>query len=243
MVTPALRSLITYLISELTDMGSSFGKTKLVKLIYIIDVENYRRRSRTLSGLTWLFYHYGPCSFEIDTALAQLSLDIPQEEVTTQAGRTAVAFRPSKDLHSGLDPSISRAEKLVIDRVLHEWGTVELNPLLDYVYFYTEPMKDAQRGDLLDFFKIQRISPRTQPRHDIAPPKDKLDDLRSRFQEARARRVRLPLEPKPRFDEVYKGGLAHMDEAEDYQVPAGDLELTDQAKEHFRDEGDSTLGA
>lgn len=115
MASPNLNRLIAYTVSELTEMGIGFGKTKLVKLIYIIDVENYRRRSQTISGLDWRFYHYGPYSFGIDTALERLSLDIPQEQVTTQAGNMAFAFRPSRDLPAGLEPGFSQSEKLIID--------------------------------------------------------------------------------------------------------------------------------
>ena len=77
-----LRHLISHTVTELTDMGAGFGKTKLVKLLYLMDVENYRRRQETISGLEWCFYHYGPYAFEIDSALNELSFDIPQESFT-----------------------------------------------------------------------------------------------------------------------------------------------------------------
>lgn len=100
-------------------------------------------------------------------------------------------------------------------------------------------MKDAQRGDFLDFSKILHLSPLAQKRTDVSPPKNRLDDLRARFRDARPKRVRLPLNPMPRFDDVYEGGMAHMDEGENYRLPVGDLELSDQAKEYLRDQGDS----
>ena len=55
MATHLLRSLIAHVITELTDMDVGFGKTRLVKLLYLIDVENYRRRRATISGLEWRF--------------------------------------------------------------------------------------------------------------------------------------------------------------------------------------------
>ena len=68
-----LNSLISHVTTEFDDMGIGFGKTKLVKLIYLVDVENCRVRRETLAGLEWVFYHCGPYSFGIDAALAELA--------------------------------------------------------------------------------------------------------------------------------------------------------------------------
>jgi len=239
MATPGLRNLITYLVLELADMGASLGKTKLVKLLYLIDVENYRRRSQMLSGLEWVFYHYGPYSFEIDTELKRLSLDLPQEEVTTQAGFTTITFKPSPNVPSGLGTDFSPAERLVVDRVLREWGMEQLNPILNFVYFNTEPMRDAQRGEVLDFTSIKRITTSTRTAPKVTLPEDLTMALRSRLQTAKSERRRLPLDPPPRFDDVYELGLANMAEAEEYRTPEGDVELTDQAKDHFKEGGES----
>ena len=90
MTSQILKHLITHLAVELRDAGSSIGKTKLVKLLYLIDVENWRRRRKTLTGLEWRFYHYGPYAFEIEDALNELAFDIPQESFTTDSGRRGV---------------------------------------------------------------------------------------------------------------------------------------------------------
>ena len=55
-----------------------FGKTNLVKLIYLVDEENCRARRETFAGLKWVFYHCGAYSFGIGAALAELAFDIPQ---------------------------------------------------------------------------------------------------------------------------------------------------------------------
>ena len=123
MTTNVLRHLIAHVITELADLGVGFGKTKLVKLLYLIDVENYRRRGATISGLTWRFYHYGPYAFEIDTALKELDLDIPQELVSTGTGHRATVFRPSRGLHPRLNEFVSsQAELPLVDRVLKGLG-------------------------------------------------------------------------------------------------------------------------
>ena len=142
--TVDIRKLIAYVISKLTDMEVSFGKTKLVKLLYLIDLEFYRLYSRKLTEFEWIFCHYGPYAYAIDDVLKQLDLDIPQEVVVTAAGHKANIFKFPKHLTAEFEDSSSSLQKSVVDRILNEWGPEELNPLLSYVYFHTEPMKDAQ---------------------------------------------------------------------------------------------------
>ena len=201
-----LLHLITHLLVELRDAEVSIGKTKLVKLLYLVDVENWRRSRKTLTGLEWSFYHYGPYAFEIDDALEELEFDIPQESFSTESGGKAYSFRPDWGLRSDLGKAVSLSELRLVDRIIQEWGEAELNPLLNHVYFYTEPMKDAKRGDVLDFSTIERRIPRSVP----TPPlpkmsENRLKEYRRRFQEAKAKRMKLrrPLNPPPRFDKVY----------------------------------------
>ena len=166
MTSSILNDLIAHTIVQLADMQVGFGKTKLVKLLYLVDVENYRRRRRTLSGVEWHFYHYGPYAFEIDEALDYLEFDIPQESVRTGGGHDAIVFRPDWNFRPRLGDYVSSTELRLVNMVIKEWGEVELNPLLDHVYFNTEPMKEARRGEILDFSMIQRTqSPEKRPRH------------------------------------------------------------------------------
>ena len=113
-------------------------------------------------------------------------MDIPQESVTTQQGYNAVVFRPT----SPHCPNIP--ELRLVNRTIQEWGETDFNSLLNHVYFYTEPMKDAKRGDLLDFSTVQRrrVSADRVPQL----PKARLDEYRTRFKEA-AKRVRQTLDP------------------------------------------------
>ncbi len=234
-----LRHLIAHTVAELTDMDVGFGKTKLVKLLYLMDVENYRRRQETISGLEWRFYHYGPYAFEIDNALNELSFDIPQESFKTQRGHKGIAFRPERSLKPSLGKYVrSLSELRLVNRVIRDWGETELNALLDHVYFYTEPMKHAVRGDILDFSTVERRRRQSTANRGPQLSLDKLSKYRTRFQESKARRVRQPLHPAPRFDGVYRKGLARIVAEDGYATPLGRLEMSEDEKEHFRGLGD-----
>ena len=237
-----LHHLIAHVIVKLNDLGIGFGKTKLVKLLYLMDVENYRIRRATISGLDWRFYHYGPYAFEIDEALKDLELDIPQDSVTTGTGHRATVFRSSHGLRPRLSEHLPSSRELrVVNTVIRDWGETELNPLLNHVYFYTEPMEHAERGDVLDFSTIERRRSGRAADHGVSMPSDRLNEFRSRFQEAKAKRVRRPLHPAPRFDSVYRAGLAQMTEGEVSEVLTGAVEIPAEVKEYLRDNRDGEV--
>ena len=236
MVNRLLRNLIAHTVSQLADMDTGFGKTKLVKLLYLIDVENYRRRRKTLSGLEWRFYHYGPYAFEIDNALDELSFDIPQEEVTTLSGHNAVVFRTHRELSPRLADHVQLRELRLVNDVIQRWGDTDFNSLLNHVYFHTEPMKDAKRGDLLDFSTVQRHRVNPSPVPQLPP--SRLDEYRARFKEAKAKRVRQTLDPPPRFDRVYREGVARMNRegGQAHGVVPGPIHISEEAKARIREQ-------
>jgi len=45
--------------------GLQIGTTKLIKLLYLVDCEYFKWTRATLTGATWVFYHYGPYSSEL----------------------------------------------------------------------------------------------------------------------------------------------------------------------------------
>jgi hypothetical protein len=236
-----LRNLIAYVVCKLVDMEASFGKTKLVKLLYLIDVENYRLFSHTLTGLDWVFYHYGPYAFEVDQTLKELDLDIPQEEVLTGAGHKATVFRPSWDADAEFESQASSVEKLMVDRVIAEWGLEELNPILSHVYFHTEPMKDARRGEVLDFAKIQKLPSLRIASRPSAVVSTREEELREKFQRVRVERwqqVHQRLDPEPRLDDTFWRAITHLDSEEQYSVPRGDIELMEEFKGQLRDQAE-----
>jgi hypothetical protein len=217
-------------------MEVSFGKTKLVKLLYLIDLEFYRLYSRKLTEFEWVFYYYGPYAYAIDDVLKQLDLDIPQEVVVTAAGHKANIFKFPKYLTAEFEDKSSNLQKSVVDRILNEWGPEELNPLLSYVYFHTEPMQDAQRGEILDFSKISRPSLQTVKKT-VQIPEEQTQNLRRKFKEIKKYRLRSiyqSLNPKPRFDDVFMHSLVSLESDEQYFVPKGEIEIDNDFKEQIR---------
>ena len=152
----AISALLNYLIVGVQCRGGTPIKTQVVKLTYLVDMEFYRRVRKTATGLNWIFYHYGPYTSELEPILRRLP-DIETEEFTSTKGRKGFAYKSemdATDVREQLTQHFSSLVRSLADRVLDEWALVELWELLDYVYFETEPMKDAERGERLDFSKI-----------------------------------------------------------------------------------------
>lgn len=230
------RSLITYVISRLADLEATFGKTKLVKLLYLIDVEFYRACTRKLTDFEWIFYYYGPYADTIDSVLKQLELDIPQENVVTTSGYKAKIFKAPKYLTTEFENEASYLQKSIVDGVLNEWGLEDLNPILSHVYFHTEPMRDAQRGELLDFSNIYRsVSLSFSKKAQIT--KERRKGMIKSF--VKAKKLHLTsncqsLDPKPRLDNVFERGLQNLENEERLSVPKGELEIKEEFKDQMR---------
>ena len=232
----SLADLIKYIISRLVDMDSSFGKTKLIKLLYLSDVEYYKLSGQTITGLNWFFHYYGPYAFEIDEALKQLDLEIPQEDTKTASGHKAKVFRPSRDLSSDFEET-SGLEKSVVDRVTETWGLEELNTLLNHVYFHTEPMENVQRGDVLDFSSVRRFRGVGGPSKIVSISPQVKREIRQKFEKVMEKRPGiLNLDPKPRFDSLFWNELTSLNLEEQPLVRPGEVEMDEASKKEIRDQ-------
>jgi hypothetical protein len=119
--------------------------TRLVKLLYLADLE-WRRthKGEPIANLTWKFLHFGPYANELADLLGGPELEVTELEQGKDARRFTFGKETEK---SGLPSEIVG----LLNQLVKKWGDVQLNKLLDYVYFDTEPMENAKRYELLDF--------------------------------------------------------------------------------------------
>jgi hypothetical protein len=124
------------------------GKTKLVKLLYLMEVEYFRSRRERLTDLRWVFLHYGPYPQGFEQLLGDP--DIEQLPRSLADGRRFEQVTVSDAPEFRDDRTLSRLAEDIVER----WGGLQLEKLLNYVYFETEPMFSAIRGQELDFSAI-----------------------------------------------------------------------------------------
>ena len=216
-----LKPLIAYLIDQVRDQEGTLNKTALVKLVYLVEVEYWRRYGRSVTGLEWRFHHYGPYCAELDREME----DNPLFQVF--GGRNSgYGFSPSREwrqIEAAFNTHYEPVVKNIADGVVKKWGLEELGTILEYVYFETEPMQEAQRGEILDFSRIQmeELPVRREPRLSFSD--EFISDLRARWdQRGKARAEVNPGQETPEeplYDDIYQEALDTMSRDEGGQPP------------------------
>jgi uncharacterized phage-associated protein len=148
------KETILSILSEAENRNFQVGKTQLVKYMYLVEVEYFRKTGKRLTDLEWKFYHFGPYAFELESIL-----NLPEfikEKIELGSGKIFSKFTIAEPLPKYKD-IVDAKLSLIIKRVVSEWGDKALHELLDFVYFETEPMEAVKkRGDILNFSTIQR---------------------------------------------------------------------------------------
>ncbi|MBA7628550.1 hypothetical protein ES703_36038 [subsurface metagenome] len=208
-MNPIVTRLLRYIVDQVRDRDAVPTRTRVAKLLYLIDVEYYRRYGQTLTELPWRFLHYGPYAVEVEQLLQSLDLYIDAEEVITRKGYRAFTYKAQQP--ETLDDLLSSPEQGMIDRIIDRWALESLYGLLDYVYFETEPMQAAARGNLLDFSQIVRIRV-TEERTPLAKlSQEVLTNLRERLKAVRESKVSKRHYTPPLYDDIYFQAIEAMD--------------------------------
>jgi hypothetical protein len=195
--------LVRYVVWRTSDYDGSPVVTRIVKLVYLVDLTYSRERRRHELGFSWRYYHYGPFAVEVQDALDVLqSKGRVRVWMPTRSRDTPRMYRPV-----GGRPTVELPNRLfgLTDELCSRWGNEELNKMLDFVYFETPPMRHAVRGADLDM--LADLDERWPPFYRPLPPPDVSEALRSRLSEWRRAHSqampRLRLEPPPRYDASY----------------------------------------
>jgi len=142
-----VRKLLLYIVDQLQDMEAQVSTIRLVKLLYLIDLEYFIKHKKTLTEINWVFYHYGPYFFEVGDVLRSASIDLEAREVMTQRGK-GYTYRviDTQDISKLVDFTTEQQ----INRIIKQWALEDTQALLDFVY-NTPPIKKGQRGNPIDF--------------------------------------------------------------------------------------------
>jgi uncharacterized phage-associated protein len=149
----AIEDAIAALASQMASHGYSLNRTKLVKLLYFIDLEAWQEIGQRVTGVNWIWDNYGPFSVAILEACDRMSetgeLDVRMEKT----GPASRAF----DIRSDKVMYFKRPSEEVmrlIRNVVREYGQKSATRLKELSY-QTPPMKrvieEGQRGDELQF--------------------------------------------------------------------------------------------
>jgi len=155
--------IIKYITWYATQNNIRLTTNRLVKFIYLADLYQARRKGgETLTGFPWRFIYYGPYSHEamqcIDQAVQEGLICKETFDSYFSVDKDYNLFSCQEDDAEKLEDSFHIGVLGQIQRAIKKYGD-DTPQLLDYVYFGTEPMKDAKKGDLLDFSKVVKREP------------------------------------------------------------------------------------
>jgi hypothetical protein len=178
---PEARDLALAILSRIREQGGSCNRTKLLKLLYLSDIEHYRSSRDTVTGFDWLFYLYGPWSPEYDQLLTSLEaeglISLDAWGKGTIEGERVSAIEPRR-LESVLKGAV---ECLTVQRYIDRWAASSVPSLLDFVYFETAPMENAVKGARLDFSRVSSEAPIMYRRTSSQTNPDELTRIRKKM--------------------------------------------------------------
>lgn len=142
-----LRDLIVHLC---TNSERPLSRTELVKLVYLCDVEFYRRYRRMLTDLQYRFWEHGPFTWDIVDVATSLASEgaISFQELLAPDGKTWYLYGPGRVEY--VVSSLDEHALSVCEEVLRKYGGQFLGDLLDQVYT-SLPTRLFTRGALVDF--------------------------------------------------------------------------------------------
>jgi hypothetical protein len=208
-----IAAIVTWVVGE----GSYVTKTKLLKLLYLFDVEYYRAHRQTFTCFGWKFFHLGPWAAEFDQALDEL---VNRGTLLLQQRSNAdfeTSFYRSAEQIDPRAPFCDIKDECILRGVLKRWGTKSTGEILDYVYFQTAPMEAGIRNEPLDFSVIQSEQSAAYTRSSSGKTKAEIQKLRTKFEAAQAQRKAGQNQPfaftPPKYDEEYLTAMAKLENA------------------------------
>jgi hypothetical protein len=216
-MNPIVKQLIPAVAFYVKDKESNLSKTKLLKLLYLIDVEYYRLHQKTFTGFQWKFFHLGPWTNEIDPLLDEL---VHSGELVSRPYSSQEYDSYNYEAENEIDISslfTSVKDEGAIKRVLSRWADRSVGEILDYVYFHTEPMEQGIRNAPLDFSLISSQPPERYIRSSSGTSPKEAERLRraivDKLASLRNQQTSVFEFTPPRYDEEFSRALSKLDES------------------------------
>ena len=203
----SIKNLIHAVVSQVIEKGGYVTKTKLLKLLYLFDVEYYRVHRETFTGFNWKFFHLGPWTREFDPLIEELVLNETLVESTSVKQDYDTKFFRVTEPRDTSRLFSTFADESILRSILNTWSESATGEILDYVYFHTEPMERGVRNEPLDFNCISEDKPEPYVRLKSRVSDKEISKLRNAFQEkldkTKAEGAKFQFTP-PRYDEEFE---------------------------------------
>jgi arsenite-activated ATPase arsA len=146
-----LRSVIRYIVKNYP-YPDDLTKTRITKLVYLIDWENVKKYGSQMTNIEWYFDHYGPyVSDVLDEADEDKSISI--NSTTSNFGTVKYIIRPKRDKKELTYDDLTDSDMEIINKVIKDTKAFYWNEFINYVYS-TSPIKNSSKYETLDFKKF-----------------------------------------------------------------------------------------
>ncbi len=208
-----LSELLVAIVSYVTEHDGYVTKTKLLKLVYLFDVEFYRSHGHTFTGFQWKYFHLGPWTIEFNPLLDQLVSQGALTERVSQRQDYDTRFLHARGPANLRKPFDNYQDEATLKIILDTWGSSTTGEILDYVYFRTEPMEHGIRNEHLDFSRILQQVPAAYKRADSGKSAGEIRKLRREIVQKIAARTPSPTFrfTEPRYDEEFQAAMEKLD--------------------------------
>jgi len=128
-------------------------RIEVLKLVYLVDIEHYKKYGEKYSELNYIYYNYGPWDRSFHQVIEYMSeIEVSEFPLKTQNGRDFYLYAttrktPRNDIN--LIPEVSE----ILENIFFIYKHSELAQMLKVVYTQ-EPMASTQKGDQIDMSKL-----------------------------------------------------------------------------------------
>ena len=143
------------IVTVLQALGSPVHRTKLVKLIYLIDELFYQHFGRTMSGLAYMWDDFGPNTIgnAVVKEADRLALKgiVHMDPRLNYYGETSYLYSLERG-RTGLAAKLSEADRYVVRDVVAHYGKYGVRDIVR-ISKQTEPFKNARQYSVLKMKK------------------------------------------------------------------------------------------
>lgn len=145
-----LRSVMRYIVKNYP-YPEDLTKTRITKLVYLIDLENAIKYEKQMTNIHWFYDHYGPyVSDVLDEADEDSCVSI--ESTTSNFGTIKYIVKPKRSKEELVYDDLTESDINIISSVIDRTKGLSWNKFIDYVYS-TEPIKSGNKYKNLNLKK------------------------------------------------------------------------------------------
>lgn len=128
-------------------------RIEVLKLLYLLDVDYYKRFGECYSEMDYMFYNHGPWTQEFHQTLDYMKEnEIAESQQQTKDGRDYYLYSvTAKTPRETIDIDQDALE--ILSNIFFIYKHSELTEMLNIVYT-EEPMASTNRGELIDMSKV-----------------------------------------------------------------------------------------